>query len=140
VSHDDLLYRLLADARPTASRASDDYRRQLEDFRAQLAIVEHQPDEQKILDATRLAQDIPATWATASADQRRRIVWSTFEIIRVREGKIVSVRPRSTTAPLLALTSSIMRSRPESEPQYRTLNGIVVEGIEEPAAIVDSVA
>jgi hypothetical protein len=69
-----------------------------------------QPDEQKFLEATRLAQDIPAAGATASADQRRRIVWSVFEIIRIRQGRIVSVRPRSTTAPLLALTRSILRA------------------------------
>lgn len=76
-------------------------RQQLADLRAQLAVVERQPEEQTILEATRVAQDIPAAWATASPDQRRRIVWSVFEIIRIREGRIVSVRPRSTTAPLL---------------------------------------
>lgn len=97
----------------------DDYRKQLGDLRAQLAVVERQPDEQRILEATRLAQDIPVAWATASPDQRRRIVWSTFEIIRIREGRIVSVRPKPTTAPLLALKSSILRSRPDSNRRSR---------------------
>src|SRR6266545_1721124 len=46
----------------------------------------------------------------------RRFVWSMFEIIRIHDGRIVSVRPRPTTAPLLALRSSILRSRPGSEP------------------------
>src|SRR5947209_3901633 len=34
--------------------------------------------------------------------------------IRLREGRIVSVRPKSATAPLLALACSIKRSRPGS--------------------------
>jgi acyl-CoA reductase-like NAD-dependent aldehyde dehydrogenase len=95
------------------------YRKQLGDLRSQLSVVERQPDEQKILDATRLAQDIPAAWATASPDQRRRIVWSVFDIIRIREGRIVSVRPNSKTAPLLALACSIKRSRPDSNRRSR---------------------
>src|SRR5207249_5933602 len=65
-------------------------------------------------EAPQLAQDIPAAWATGSPDERRRIVWSVFEIIRLREGRIVSVRPKSATAPLLALACSIKRSRPGS--------------------------
>jgi len=85
-------------------------------LRAQLAVVERQPEEQTILEAMRVARDIPVAWATASADQRRRIVWSVFETIRICEGKIVSVRPRATTAPLLAVACSIMRSRRGPEP------------------------
>ena len=65
-------------------------------------------------EAPQLAQDIPAAWATGSPDERRRIVWSVFEIIRLREGRIVSVRPKSATGPLLALACSIKRSRPGS--------------------------
>jgi len=58
-------------------------------------------------------------------------VWSVFEIIRIREERIVSVRPKSTTAPLLALTSSILRSRPGSDPGHRTLvHGVLVGGLE----------
>jgi DNA invertase Pin-like site-specific DNA recombinase len=109
----------ITDAFTWGALEEDEYRKQLGDLRAQLAVVERQPDEQRILEATRLAQDIPAAWATASPDQRRRIVWSAFEIIRVREGRIVSVRPKPTTAPLLALTSSIMRSRPDSNRRSR---------------------
>jgi hypothetical protein len=101
----------------------DDYRKQLGDLRAQPALVERKPDEEKILGATRLAQDIPAAWARVSADQRRRIVWSTFEIIRIRGGKIISVRPRSTTAPLLALTSSINAVPTGFEPAISSLTG-----------------
>jgi hypothetical protein len=96
-----------------------DYRKQLGDLRSQLSVVERQPDEQKILDATRLAQDISAAWATASPDQRRRIVWSVFDIIRIRGGRIVSVRPNPKTAPLLALACSIKRSRPDSNRRSR---------------------
>lgn len=102
----------------------DDYRKQLGDLRAQLAVAERQPDEQKILEATRLAQDISAAWATASPDQRRRIVWSTFEIIRIREGRIVSVRPKSTTAPLLALKVHICG--PDRRPDRSSHRPLVV--------------
>lgn len=101
-------------------------------LRAQLSVVERQPDEREILEATRLAQNIPAAWATASPDQRRRIVWSVFDIIRIREGRIVSVRPNSTTAPLLALACSIERSRPGLAPPV--FANIVIEGLEELAA------
>jgi len=38
-----------------------------------------------ILEATRVAQDILAAWTTASTDQHRGIVWSVFDIIRIRE-------------------------------------------------------
>lgn len=65
----------ITDAFTWGALEEDDFRKQLGDLRAQLAIVERQPDERKFLEeATRLAQDIPAAWATASADQRRRIV------------------------------------------------------------------
>jgi hypothetical protein len=89
---------------------------------------------------TRLAQDIPTAWGTAMPDQRRRIVWSVFETIRIGDGRVVSARPKPMTAPLLALTGSILRSRPGSEPQYRTFAGVVIEGIEDLAQIADGVA
>lgn len=63
-----------------------------------------------------------------------------FDAIRIRERRIVRVSPKRTTAPLLALTSSMMRSRPGSELQYRTLGGIVIEEIEDLAAIADDMA
>ena len=114
-----LAIKRITDAFAWGALEEDDYRRQLGELRSQLSVVERQPDEQKILDATRLAQDIPAAWATASPDQRRRIVWSVFDIIRIREGRIVSVRPNSKTAPLLALACSIKRSRPDSNRRSR---------------------
>jgi hypothetical protein len=49
-------------------------------------------------------------------------------------------RPRATTAPLLAVACSKWRSRPGSEPEYRTIAGIVIEGIEDLAEIADGVA
>ena len=49
----------------------DDYRRQLEDLRTQLARSEQAPEEHRILEATRLAQDIPAAWAAASPQNRK---------------------------------------------------------------------
>jgi hypothetical protein len=89
--------------RPSALE-EDDYRKQLRDLRAQLSDVERQPDEQKVdeqkvLEATRLAQDIPAAWETASPDQRRRIVRSVFESSgSAREGSSACGRgqPRAT--------------------------------------------
>lgn len=78
-----LAMKRITDAFTWGALEEDDYRK-LGDLRAQLSVVERQPDEQKILEATRLAHDIPAAWATGSPDQRRRIVWSVFEIIRIR--------------------------------------------------------
>jgi hypothetical protein len=70
----------------------------------------------------------------------RRFVWSIFEVIRIRDGRIVSVRPKPSVAPLFALRSSILRSRPGSGPEYRTFAGVAIEGIEDLAEIADGVA
>jgi len=79
-----------------------DYRQQLETLRAQLAVAEEAPQEQRILEATRIAQDIPRAWALATPEQRKRMVWSVFNRIRISSGAIASVRPKPETAALLA--------------------------------------
>jgi DNA invertase Pin-like site-specific DNA recombinase len=93
----------LTDAFTWGGLEEAEYRQQLADLRAQLERTERVPDERRILEAVRIAQDIPRAWALATNDQRRRMVWATFEWIRVSEGKVVAVRPRPETAPLLAL-------------------------------------
>lgn len=118
----------------------DDYRRQLDNVRTQLARSEQVPEERRILEATRLAQDIPAPWEAASPQKRKRMVWTIFSRIRISGGRIVSVRPRPETAPLFAIATLQPRSRPGSKPEYRTFGGIVIEGIEDLAAIADGVA
>jgi len=44
------------------------------------------------------------------------------------------------TVPLLAVACSKMRSRPGSKAKYRTIGGIVIEGIEDLAQLADGVA
>lgn len=63
---------------------------------------------------------------SAGALDARIAALSTFvsllaaPIIRIRDGRIVSVRPRATTAPLLAVACSIWRSRPGLAPDRCT--------------------
>jgi hypothetical protein len=49
-----------------------------------------------------MAQDIPRAWALATPEQRRRMVSSVFNRIRISSGVIASVRPKPETAALLA--------------------------------------
>jgi len=74
------------------------------------------PEEHRILEATRLAQDIPAAWEAASPQNRKRMIWAIFNRIRISGGTIVSVRPRPETGPLFAIATLQPRSRPGSEP------------------------
>lgn len=108
----------LTDAFTWGAIEEDDYRAQLVDLRTQLAVSEHLPDERRILEATTTAQDIPRAWVLATPEQRRRIVWSTFSLIRVGDGRVTAVRPRPETAPLFAAALTAQpRSRPESSPE-----------------------
>ena len=68
----------LTDAFTWGAIEEDDYRGQLAELRAQLAVSEHLPDEHRILEATAIAQDIPRAWGLATPEQRRWIVWSTM--------------------------------------------------------------
>lgn len=110
-----------------------DYRTQLADLRTQLALAERLPDERRILEATTTAQDIPRAWGRATPEQRRRIVRSTFSLIRVGGGRVTAVCPRPETAPLFAAALTAQpRSRPGSDPGHRTLvHGVLVGGLEE---------
>lgn len=83
----------LTDAFTWGAIEEDDYRAQLVDLRTQLVVSEHLPDERRIVEATTTAQDIPRAWVLATPEQRRRIVWSTFSLIRVGDGRVTAVRP-----------------------------------------------
>ncbi len=109
----------LTDAFTWGAIEEDDYRGQLAELRAQLAMSEHLPDEHRILEATAIAQDIPRAWGLATPEQRRRIVWSTFSLIRVGDGRVTAVRPRPETAPLFAAATAQPRSRPDSNRRSR---------------------
>jgi len=116
-----------------------DYRQQLETLRAQLAVAEEAPQEQRILEATRIAQDIPRTWALATPEQRKRMVWSVFNRIRISSGAIASVRPKPETAALLA--AAVHRCGPDRSRARRCeLAGITVEGIDELLELAATVA
>ena len=45
-------------------------------------------------EAIRIAQDILRAWALATPEQRKRMVWSVFNRIRISSGTIASVRPK----------------------------------------------
>ena len=89
-----------------------------------------------------MAMDFASTWSEASPEVQRRITWTISSRVLIDGGTFTEVDVRKEVAPLFAVaaSSSMLRSRPGSEPQYRTLNGIVVEGIEDLADIADGVA
>lgn len=85
---------------------------------ASCGVAERLPDERQILEATTVAQDIPRAWQHATPEQRRRIVWTTFALIRVGNGRVTAVRPQPETAPLFAAAPTAQqRSRPGSDPE-----------------------
>ena len=90
-----------------------------------------------------MAAEFASTWREASPEVQRRITWTLCSRILIDGGTFTEVDVRSEVAPLFAVAASsgsMPRSRPGSEPQYRTLAGIVIEGIEDLADIADSVA
>jgi hypothetical protein len=54
--------------------------------------------------ASRLLQDLPALWnhPGVTAEQQRGLALEVFEEVRLREGRLVAVRPRPKYAPLFA--------------------------------------
>jgi hypothetical protein len=91
------------------------------------------PDERRIAQASRLAEDLPALWRSARPERRKELVATLLESIRVAGGNVVAVRPRPELAPLFALkvlSTRHLRSRPESNPPV-FVSGIAVEGLEE---------
>ena len=93
----------LTDAYTWGGIEEDEYRSELRRLRTDLATVERLPDERRILEAVRLAQDVPMVWDAARPERKRQLVWAIFESVKIQEGRIVSVRPKPEVAPLLAL-------------------------------------
>ena len=54
--------------------------------------------------ASRLLQDLPALWKHpgVTAAQQRGLAREVFQEVRLREGRLVAVRPRPRYAPLFA--------------------------------------
>ena len=92
----------------------DDYRQQLRELQAELALCERVPDERRMLEAMRIAQDIPRAWKLASAEQRRRMTWSVFEQITISGGVVVSAEPQPDLKPLFA--AAVHSSGPDRGP------------------------
>jgi hypothetical protein len=95
--------RRLTDAFTWGGIEDEDYRTQLRNLRADLDAVTKIPDERRILEAIRVAQDVPKLWDLANAERRRQLVWEMFETVNVLGGRIVRVKPTPAIAPLLAL-------------------------------------
>jgi DNA invertase Pin-like site-specific DNA recombinase len=95
--------RRLTDAFTWGGIEDEDYRAELRRLRADLDGVTRLPDEHRILEAVRLAQDVPKVWDLAKPERRRQLVWEMFESITISEGRIVRVKPMAHVAPLLAL-------------------------------------
>lgn len=107
-----------------------DYREQPADLRSQLAISERAPEERRILEAVRLAQDIPRLWAAVTAEQRRRTVWSTSETDQDLRGPSDLGDPAAGARLAPGRSSSRQRSRPGSNPSVFAA-GIAIEGLDD---------
>ena len=98
-------------------------------------------DELRILEAIRIAQDIPRAWALAAPEQRKRTVWSVFNRIRISSGAIASVRPKPETAALLA--AAVRRCGPDrglTRNGEVRIHGVIVEEIEDLLELARGVA
>ncbi len=79
-----------------------DYREQLGVLQAQLERAEQAPDERRILQAIKVAQDLGTAWESASPERRCQVLRTLFDSVTVSRQAIVAVRPKPDVAPLLA--------------------------------------
>jgi DNA invertase Pin-like site-specific DNA recombinase len=121
---------------PTLPRAA--YLARLRGLKVELASADHAPEERKSLEAITYALDFAKLYESAAPERKRELWRFVFKKVVVKDKKLVRVQPNALLLPLFATLQQ--RSRPGSEPQSRTLAGIVIEGIEDLADIADGVA
>ncbi len=114
----------VTDAYTWGALDESEYRAQLLELKAQLEKAEAVPDERRMMAAIRVAQDFAAAWARARPERRKQLLGELFEVVRVAEGRIVSVKPKADVLPLVAVTAAGLqgkdwRSRPDSNRRSR---------------------
>lgn len=92
----------LTDAYTWGGVEETDYRSQVKKLQADLAAAIQQPEEDRMLAAVKLAQDLPTLWDVATPERRKELIWSMFSNATVRGQRVVSVRPRPEIAPRVA--------------------------------------
>ncbi len=93
----------LTDAYTWGGADEAEYRAQLAALHEQLAKAERAPDERRIMDSIRVAQDLAMAWDRTQPERRRQILALLFERVTVGAKRLVAVRPRAEVAPLLAI-------------------------------------
>ena len=78
----------LTDAFAWGGLGEADYREQLVWAQRQLERVNGTPDERRIVQATRLAADVPTLWRSARPERRKELVATLFESITVAGGSV----------------------------------------------------
>jgi DNA invertase Pin-like site-specific DNA recombinase len=96
----------LTDAFTWGGLAEADYREQLVALRAELGRAQRAPDERRIAQATKLAEDIPGLWQAARPERRKQLLAALFDTITVAAGRVTAVRPSPELLPLFALKVS----------------------------------
>ena len=93
------------------------------------------------LAAIRLAQDAASVWDVAGPARRRELVWAIFDSVKVGDGEIVSVRPKPSLAPLLALrVEKCGPDRGLTRNGEVRIHGVIVEEIEDLLELARGVA
>jgi hypothetical protein len=102
-----------------------DYRDQLRALKAELVRTQKAPDQRRIIQATKLAEDLPALWRAARPERRKQLLSTLFETIKVSGGRVTAVRPIQQLAPLFAVKASDYTSAVPTgfEPAISSLTG-----------------
>jgi hypothetical protein len=93
----------LTDAYTWGGVGEADYREQLTSLREQLAKADRAPDERRVIEAIRVAQDFGLAWEKARPERRHEMLDVLFESVTIGGKRLVSVKPRDEVAPLLAV-------------------------------------
>ena len=66
-----------------------------------------------IEEAGRLLENFDKVWGKANLSEKKTLLRMIFEAVNVKDGKIVSIKPRSTYRPLLAAAGKVTKSDPD---------------------------
>ena len=72
-------------------------------LREQLAKADRAPDERRVMEAIRVAQDFGLAWEKARPERRHEMLDVLFESVTIEGKRLVSVKPRDEFAPLFAV-------------------------------------
>lgn len=94
----------LTDAYRWGGVGEADYRERLASLREQPARADRAPDERRVTEAVRIAQDFGLAWENARPERRHEMLGLLFESVTIGGERLVSVKPREEVAPLFAVS------------------------------------